>query len=212
MQNRLKHWARPGIAASAALVLGIALTGLAVLWQTKNNAAVAADRFEALCTEVVDRVIARLRTYEYGLRGARGAILMVGVEHPDRQRFFAYSQSRDIRQEFPGARGFGLIRRVAPDRMADFVAEARLDGAPDFEIRQFQPHTGERFVIQYIEPIEANREAVGFDVASEPRRRQAAEEAMRTGTATLTAPVTLVQASAESERAICCFCRSIDKA
>ncbi len=94
-----------------------------------------------------------------------------------------------------------MIRRVAPDRMADFVAEARIDGAPDFEIRQFQPHTGERFVIQYIEPIEANREAVGFDVASEPRRRQAAEEAMRTGTATLTAPVTLVQARAESERA-----------
>ena len=134
------------------------------------------------------------------MRGARGAVLTSGADHPDRERFLLYSRSRDIDREFPGARGMGLIRRVAPDRESDFVAEARLDGAPHFKIRQLEPHAGERFVIQYIEPIERNREAVGLDVASEANRRQAAEQAMRTGAATLTAPITLVQASGASKR------------
>ena len=205
MDNSLKSGLLPKAAATVAFVCGMALAGLTMQWQIQKNTAIAQGRFEALGVEISEHVITRLQTYQYGLRGARGAVLTSGAEHPDRERFLLYSRSRDIDREFPGARGMGLIRRVAPDRESDFVAEARLDGAPDFKIRQLELHAGERFVVQYIEPIQRNREAVGLDVASESNRRQAAEQAMRTGAATLTAPITLVQASGAAKRSFLLF-------
>ncbi|HEY6178893.1 MAG TPA: CHASE domain-containing protein [Kofleriaceae bacterium] len=141
-----------------------------------------------------------MKTYEHGVRGARGAYLAAGPAGCDRERFQDYSAARDLDREFPGALGFGLIRRVAADHEASFTAAARADGWPEFAVRQLAPHDGERYVIQYIEPIERNRAAVGLDIASEPRRRLAAETAMREGEATLTAPITLVQATGKPAR------------
>ncbi|HRE91248.1 MAG TPA: diguanylate cyclase, partial [Myxococcota bacterium] len=55
----------------------------------------------------------------------------------------------------------------------------------------------EAFVIDYVEPLDGNRDALGVDIASELHRREAARHAMKTGEATLTAPVVLVQAPTE---------------
>lgn len=49
------------------------------------------------------------------------------------------------------------------------------------------------FPITFIEPLEKNRSAVGYDVSSEPLRQQAMLIARDKGVATLTAPLTLVQ-------------------
>jgi PAS domain S-box-containing protein len=193
-------WHPPTLAAMAVLAAGLALTGVVAGWQAKHRAEEADGRFDVLAQRTADQVAARMRTYEYGLRGARGAVLTAGADQPDRERFRLYSRSRDIDREFPGARGIGLIRRVAPEQDAAFVDAARRDGAPDFAIRQLAPHAGERFVIQYIEPLDRNRQAIGLDVASEVNRRRAAEQAMRGGAATLTGPITLVQASGQTLR------------
>ncbi|MEY4576840.1 MAG: hypothetical protein RL701_1543 [Pseudomonadota bacterium] len=76
------------------------------------------------------------------------------------------------------------LSRVPLVREAEFTLAARGDGMPDFTVRQLTPHDGERYVIQYVEPRVKNREAVGFDIASEPRRRNAAQQSMSTGKAT----------------------------
>jgi PAS domain S-box-containing protein len=103
--------------------------------------------------------------------------------------------SRNMDIEFPGARGFGFIRRVARANEAEFLKKARADDMPDFAIKEFAPHNGERYIIQYLEPAGRNRPAIGLDLASAEPRRNAAQQAMASGTATLTPPVTLVQAS-----------------
>jgi PAS domain S-box-containing protein len=107
-----------------------------------------------------------------------------------------YSESRDIEREFPGARGFGFIRYVAPQQQAEFVEYARQD-RPDktFNIRQLNSHADGLFVIQYIEPELKNKQAVGLDIGSESARRQAAMESAKHNEVRLTAPITLVQAS-----------------
>ena len=142
-----------------------------------------------------------LNLYENGLRGARGAVLTVGEQDITREKFLAYMLSRDIEKEFPGARGIGFIRRVPQQQEAAFVEQARQDGKPDFSIRALTPHEGERYIIQYIEPVARNLAAVGLDIASEQNRRSAAEAAINTGNATLTGPITLVQATGESRQA-----------
>ena len=52
-----------------------------------------------------------------------------------------------------------------------------------------------------VAPVLGNEAALGFDLGSEPVRRAALEEAARTGLATATAPITLVQGSS-SEKAL----------
>ena len=52
-------------------------------------------------------------------------------------------------------------------------------------------------VVQSIHPHERNAAAVGFDVASDPRRQAAIEQADRNGRPAATAPITLVQESGD---------------
>ncbi|MBX3607886.1 MAG: PAS domain S-box protein [Piscinibacter sp.] len=192
---------RPALVALWVFLLGLGATfAIAAQWQ-RSNEAVLNERFEALALRIADRLDDRLNTYEYGLRGARGVVAAQRTgQRPDREQFRAYSATRDIDREFPGARGTGLIWRVPQATEAAFAESARRDGWADFGIRQLSPHDGERFVIQYIEPVERNRQAVGLDIASETHRRTAAITAMRSGQATLTAPITLVQASGKPSR------------
>lgn len=152
-------------------------------------------------TRIMQRIQDRLKLYEYGLRGARGAILAArGVQQESGEladtgyeSFARYSRSRDLEQEFPGANGFGFIRKV-PAKDADIYVDAvRAQGQPDFSLSELSPNSGDRYVIEYIFPEARNRQAIGLDIASEVRRRSAAIEAMRTGTVQITAPINLVQ-------------------
>ncbi|MBU1330089.1 MAG: PAS domain S-box protein [Gammaproteobacteria bacterium] len=147
-----------------------------------------------------DQVTDRLMLYHFGLRGVRGALSAVGEQGISRTYFRNYSLTRDIDREFPGARGFGFIRRVPEVDQARFIEQARRDGQANFSLRQFVTHPGERFIIQYIEPETRNREAIGLDIASEAARREAAIAAMQSGEVRLSAPITLVQASGKTQQ------------
>jgi PAS domain S-box-containing protein len=185
-------------------ISGLALSALLAWWVHGHNRHLYAQRLHAVTDEMAALVTQRFSTYEYGLRGARGAVVAGGGAEVRRSAFAAYMQTRDMAREFPGALGFGLIRRVPRADEARFLARARDDGAPEFSIRELQPHVGERFVIEYIYPIEANRAAMGLDVASEVNRQVAAMTSAREGRAQITAPITLVQAG-QSRRGFLAF-------
>jgi PAS domain S-box-containing protein len=177
-----------------ALIIGVAATAISAALLDRHNHEKAELSLINATKKMANAVETRLRLYQYGLRGARGVVVTSGEHGISRELFHRYSLSRDIAVEFPGARGFGFIRRVAKDNEARFIEQARAEGKADFAIRQLNPHDDERFVIQYIEPITGNAQALGLDIGSESARRQAALEAMRSGQVRLTAPITLVQA------------------
>lgn len=172
-------------------LLALVLLGTYQL-QRHNERAVAKAAQDAL-GDVLARTSALLDSYTHGLQGARGALALTGVDGMDRDGFARYSQSRDYAEEFPGARGFGFIRRVKPEDMQAYIQGRKQAGWPDFDVRQFRRHGEEHYVIELIEPLEKNRQAIGLDIGSERERRSAAQTAMLTGEATLTAPITLVQ-------------------
>ena len=145
-------------------------------------------------------VASRIELYQYGLRGARGAVLTAGENTITRDIFEQYSRSRDVDNEFAGARGFGFIRRVPQSDVDVFTSKARQDGWPDFSIKMLNPNFNEHYVIQYIEPVERNRQAVGLDIASEKNRREAATSSLYSGKVRLTGPITLVQASGKPQQ------------
>lgn len=182
-----------------SLCICVGISAILSLNIHRNNQKKAEAYVIKAAEEFANKAVKRIELYQYGLRGARGFVLAEG-KNLSRQRFLNYTLSRDIDREFPGARGFGVIRRVAPDAEAEFLSRAREDGKPDFAIRELNPNTGERYVIQYVEPVERNLPAVGLDIASEAHRRAAADAALRTGQVQLTAPITLVQATGNPQQ------------
>ena len=196
----MKPGAQPRWVAATVLMAGLLAACAAGFWQDMYNQADAARRFDALAQDVADQVKDRLRIYEYGLRGTSGAVIAGGLERLTREQFGAASASRDLAREFPGARGFGLIRRVGASDEAAFVEAARGAGLPGFAVRRIGPLDGDRFVVQYLESAEPSHAAIGLDIGSESARRKAAETAALRGQATLTAPLTLVQAAGQPAR------------
>ena len=191
-QQKLRiHAGRRGI---LVFLSGLLLTAGLTLQLDRKQEQDRQEAYQNFTTQFADTVEERITHYQYGLRGARGAILVAGEQGISRADFRRYSASRDMKVEFPGARGFGFIRRVPLADEAAFVARARQDDAPGFAIRQLQPHAGERYVIQYLEPQAGNQQAIGLDIASEANRKAAADAAMRSGQVQLTAPISLVQA------------------
>lgn len=198
MKDGLKKMRR--MSAWLPLLAGIFFT-LASAWLAHvYNQHVLLTYTNTLADEAANQIKARFNIYEYGLRATRGAVITAGVNRITRNEFERYIQSRDLAREFPGALGYGFIRRVPEQQEAAFLAQARADGVPNFQIRSLKPHSGDRFVIQYIYPIKENAQAVGLDIASEASRRMAALAAARDNESHLTEPITLVQADNKPRR------------
>jgi signal transduction histidine kinase/DNA-binding response OmpR family regulator len=91
--------------------------------------------------------------------------------------------------------------RVAGKDRAAVEARARADGLKNFHFTEESAPgvmvpagiRSEYFPVYYLESLEKNQPALGFDVNSEPRRRTALELARDTGRATATVPLRLAQ-------------------
>jgi len=180
------------------LAAGLLLTALTTTEVNRRNDRRIVEALDTIALAAIDQMGERINIYQYGLRGIRGAILGAGSDNLTQEWFRTYSNSRDMASEFPGARGFGFIQRVKPADLNDFIRLAQADGWPDFALTELSPNDAERFIIRYVEPVKPNIEAVGLDIGSESNRRTAAQDAMDLGTAQLTSPITLVQASGSS--------------
>lgn len=141
----------------------------------------------------------RINLYEYGLRGARGAVVTAGADRITLAQFQAYAASREFGREFPGARGFGFIRRVPREMLTSYAQAQRASGRPDFAVHQLPDSQGDALIIEYVEPEASNRQAIGLDIGSEERRRAAAHEALRSGRPILSRPIQLIQALGENK-------------
>lgn len=192
--------ARSLLMAGMVLTACLALTVLAVQWERSSLAADDWDRFSKLTERLRGELVRRVIVYRHGLMGARS--LFPASQFVERAEFRAMVEARDLQEEFPGATGIGYIKRVAnnPKAVEDFLARTRADGASDFQIKippGASPMPGsvidDRLIIEYIEPLEFNRNALGLDIGSHPVRREAAERAMLTGEGSITGCVQLVQ-------------------
>ncbi|MFJ3681421.1 PAS domain S-box protein [Pseudomonas sp. NPDC090208] len=189
---RLMSSCREAVLCVAVIVgVGLTVTGILQAWVRAANDRQLTKAVHVAADEAAAHVLERVGDYQYGLRGIRGAVMMANPETLDYASFKRYFQGRGADAEFDSVYGYGFIRRIAGDQLDAFAAHAGKEYGDSFQLRQFEPHAGERFIVQYIEPLPQNSEGLGLDIASEPRRRAAAEAAMRSGEPRLTAPVSL---------------------
>jgi hemerythrin-like metal-binding protein/PAS domain S-box-containing protein len=178
--------------AIAVLLIGLSVTLSGSLWLERSINHDAATRFQHSVERVSAEILRRFRLPVYGLNGIKG--MYAANDNIKRAGFLAYVESRDLPKEFPAVRGFGFIQQVRRSELDNFLAAERADGAPRFAIRQLEDKPqDDLFVIKFIEPAANNAGAGGLDIGSEPNRREAAQLAVDTGQATITAAITLVQ-------------------
>jgi CHASE1-domain containing sensor protein len=156
----------------ALLVLGLLAAVVAAVGQQLSNEALVQKRLQYAAQHVADLVTRRVQLYEYGLRGARSAVLVAGnaVADVSRAHFRRFGASQDIPRQYPGVVGFAFARRVPVGGEAALLEGMRRQGLANVQLYQTAPHSGDRFIVEFIEPLEGNTQALGHDIASESRR------------------------------------------
>ncbi|MDB6114265.1 MAG: sensor hybrid histidine kinase [Lacunisphaera sp.] len=186
------RWGRsrylPWLVLSAAVALSVAS------WWLLRREARAADfgRFEYLSERITTGVFARLEQAEQTLRSARA--LFEASQNVGREEWRSFTRNLNPLKQ-PGVMGMGYVERVPRADLPLFLQNVRQDGAPDFAVHP----SGDRpdlDVVTFVEPGAGNEDALGLDIATDDERRPAAEEAMRSGKATLTSRLNLGPASA----------------
>lgn len=178
------------VITAMVLAMGLGATVAAWLWLQQDLEDKARTRFDQQVERIEADVRHDLNLPFSGLKGAAGVYAAsVSVE---RAEFRAYVESSRVALEYPGIRGFGFIERVKKGDVARFVTAQRRDGRPDFAVKT-QGDAPDLYVIKFIEPAGFNQAALGLDIAHDPVRKLAIERAIRTGEATLSGRIYLVQ-------------------
>jgi signal transduction histidine kinase len=171
----------------------------AVLLGSVNHSIETKDRaaFESEVNRTTDAVRERCETTVTLLRGAAG--LFAGSVRVTRDEFRAYVGELRLRERYPGVLGVGFSERVVPADVERRVRELQAQGAPDFHV--WPPHPREEYhSIVYLEPQDArNAAALGFDMFTDPMRRDAMARARDEGREVASGKVILVQ-EIESEK------------
>ncbi|MBK7892202.1 MAG: CHASE domain-containing protein [Bdellovibrionales bacterium] len=168
--------------AAASLTLGFELF-------SKN---VDDDHFRALTRKAEERIAERMDDYTRALSG--GVALFRASETVTRDEWRSFAEAFSITSALPGVHGIGFIRSLSAPEIEKFITANRKTGAPYFSVKslgEVQAH--DHFIIQYLEPIDANRSAIGLDIGSESRRRAAAELSRDTGHPAMTESIFLIQ-------------------
>ena len=143
---------------------------------------------------VIEREVVIVQESLKALRGYVHASEYVSAEE-----FSIFAKSLFERQH--GLRALEWIPRVLDDDLPGYQESVRAEGPDQYLVWERggdgarAPARGRReyFPVHYVEPLAGNEAALGFDLGSNPRRRDALEEARDTGQPVSTAPIVLVQ-------------------
>jgi PAS domain S-box-containing protein len=157
------------------------------------------DRFLYRAEKERDIIIRRMQAYALVLQGT--AAFIESSQKVERDEWQRYVSHLDLAQNLPGLQAMGLGLLVQPGERARHVASVRREGFADYDI--WPPGERQQYVsIVFLEPLAGiNRKALGFDMFSEPVRRDAMERARDTGRVAVSGKVTLVQEKAGEEQA-----------
>ncbi|MEI7769361.1 MAG: CHASE domain-containing protein [Chloroflexales bacterium] len=183
----------------ASFMIGLALLAFLLAWNDKNQQLDV--RLRADASEVASLIDGTLTENERSLLAVRA--LFVASHEIERDEFNKFVAP--LFDRLPSTQAIAWSPRVlAADRVA-FERSVQASGFPDFGLYE-RDVSGQRapvaarpeyFPATFVEPFDANREALGFDIGSESSRMQTIIRACDTGLPMFTPPIRLVQPTDE---------------
>ncbi|MBO0662144.1 CHASE domain-containing protein [Jiella sp. MQZ9-1] len=154
-----------------------------------------AESFHVLAEDNIQALKHRIESYKQSLNAGVGLLQTTSTVTLDQWRRFV--ETIEIDKNLRGISGIGVIRAVKRSNLPFFLANAEVNGVAG--IRVHPETTGdELFIIEYIEPLKLNAQAVGLDIAFEANRLDAAVASRDSGQATITGRILLVQDHTQS--------------
>jgi len=184
---------------SVAIGIGLSVTAA---WLVQRDIHDSAQReFEFAASEIRQNIQARLRANEQALYAGVG--LFSTLDTVTRSDWQSFTRNLRVQEYLPGTQGIGFTASLAPEEVDPHIRAMRADGFPDYSVRP--PGRRERTsAILYLEPQSGrNLRAFGFDMYSEPVRRQAMDLSMDRNVPALSGIVTLVQETKEDVQTGC---------
>ncbi|HTK50097.1 MAG TPA: CHASE domain-containing protein [Gemmatimonadaceae bacterium] len=187
--------------ATPALVLGTSLliTALATWAAAATVRGRLEARFDSAVQSTRDRLDSRLDTYVALLRAT--AAFVAASDHVSAADFHQYADRLRVRERYPGIQGIGLSLRVTAAELRAVERRMSAEGDSAFHVWPDSARA-EYHAIVYLEPLDRrNRAAIGYDMFTQPTRREAMERARDDGAPSATGRVQLVQEIDERKQA-----------
>ena len=180
---------RPGRSAWAVLAVSLLLTAGATFYVSRTADAKDRLRFNNATERLADSISSGMQTYVALLRGVAG--FYAADRSISRQDFARYVQRLDPVRRYPGLRGIGFVTRLQTGEESSLAAMANSQGEAGFRVWP-DPAGVERYVITKLEPLDdSHRAALGFDMLTDPARREAMERSRDSGLPTASGRVLL---------------------
>ena len=172
------------------LFIGMTLTLALVYYVHSKNSIEDKLRLEYESNLIIRRVQGWMDRYESALIQTRAFILNAGPI--TRIKFKDYVNDTEIFKRYPGLQGIGYTTFLDPSEIDQHVQDMRKD-IPDYNL--WPEGNRDRYsAIITLEPTtQMNLRAIGYDMYSDPIRRQAMNLAIKENAAIRTSKVTLVQ-------------------
>jgi two-component system, OmpR family, sensor kinase len=147
--------------------------------------------FDLRVQQATDAVQRRLTHYIQILRGCQS--LFYAADSVDYQEWKQYSENLQVERNYPGIQALAFAKYIPRTDIKALESRMHHAGIPNFRIKSTLGNDRLTPII-FIRPLNnMNRRALGYDMYSEPNRREAMDRAMITGEAAMTRKVTLVQ-------------------
>lgn len=190
---------RRSIPAWVCLMIGLCFTLLTTVSLHQQHEKSGLEQFQLHVEQLVKSIHKRLKDHELILLGAAG--LMDVNESVSRQQWRDYVERLALGERYPGIQGVGYSEIFPASELTTHIDAVRAEGFPEFTVRP----EGEREIyssIIYLEPFSGrNLAAFGYDMYSNPVRREAMKRAVEENVTTISGKVRLVQETHGKEQA-----------
>ncbi len=171
------------------LIAGLFCTALAVIQLRSLVREAEQARFAAITEERAGAVSDRIDTYVALLRGMAGFFAASGEVTAG--EFKSYFDRLRLTELYPGVQGMGYIARVPLAERDVFAARVRTSIDSDFRIWPEGDRDFYAPIVFLLPEDQRNHSAIGFDMATEPNRLAAMQQATETTIRATTAKVML---------------------
>ncbi len=186
---------------AAIAALGVACSLAAALYVRRAVELQEDARFLQAVSGSTDTVRERLHAYTGMLRAARSLFEALGRE-PEAAELHAFVEGLEVPRFYRGVQGLGWARALRPGEVAAHERAVRHDsGQPGYHVWPEGVRDTYSSIVM-LEPLDwRNQRAIGFDMYSEPVRRDAMARARDSGDVAASGKVELVQEAGAERQA-----------
>ncbi|MDO9613023.1 MAG: CHASE domain-containing protein, partial [Bacteroidota bacterium] len=161
--------------AVALLITGFIVTIYATYYVKSDLDRIAKNEFTYSCNEISSKINNQLHAHAQVLRS--GAAFISSSDTVTREEWKTFIDDSKLSLNLPGIQGTGFSLIVPENKLQQHIRKIRSEGFPDYTVKpegRRETYTS----IVFLEPFSgSNLSAFGYDMFSEPMRREAMERA-----------------------------------